>query len=405
MIESEHINPDVLKWARETAGLPIAEAAEKLGLRDTAKLTAVEKLRALEDGTHDPAPTMLQKAASLYRRPLIAFFMPTPPRRADRGEDFRSSATIASTRDNATLDALLRDIRARQQMVRQVLEDADNAERRPFAGSARIVDGPAEVAASIRMTLGVSEAQQRRCRDAGALFSLLRAAAEGAGVYVLLRGDVGSHHSDIGEDVFRGLALADDAVPFVVVNDNDAASARPFTLLHELAHIWLGASGISGPLRGVPDNVIERFCNDAASEFLLPSPAIQDHSHLLRAPRTEAMAAIQNLATTWNVSEPAVTYRFVKEGWISATAASELFALYRDRWQRDKQRQKEDRQPDETGPSFYMMRRHQLGAGLIDMVRRALQEEALTHTKAAKILGVGPGSVSSLLRDERRAAR
>ena len=45
MIESEHINPDVLKWARETAGLPIAEAAEKLGLRDTAKLTAVEKLR------------------------------------------------------------------------------------------------------------------------------------------------------------------------------------------------------------------------------------------------------------------------------------------------------------------------------------------------------------------------
>ena len=121
-------------------------------------------------------------------------------------------------------------------MVRQILEDAEEAERRPLVGSARITDGPAKVAASIRAALGITEEQQRRSRDAGALFSVLRTVAERAGIYVLMRGDVGSHHSDIGEDVFRGFALADDLVPFVVINDNDAATARSFTLLHELAH-------------------------------------------------------------------------------------------------------------------------------------------------------------------------
>lgn len=402
MSESEHINPDVLRWARETAGLAVAEAAEKLGLKDTAKMSAVEKLQALENGERAPAPTTLQKAASLYRRPLIAFYMSTRPRRGDRGEDFRSSST-ASSQENGTLDALLRDIRARQQMVRQVLEDAEEAERRPFVGSARITDGPPKVAASIRDALNITPEQQRHSRDAAALFKMLRIATERTGIYVLLRGDVGSHHSDIGEDVFRGFALADDFVPFVVINDNDATTARPFTLLHELAHIWLGASGVSGPLRGVPDNVIERFCNDTASEFLLPPAEIPDYSRLLLADLDDVKDSIQCLASTWSVSEPAVAYRFAKEGWISETILSRLFAIYRDRWQKEKQRQKDNRQPEERGPSPHVVRRFQLGAGLLNVVRRALQAEALTYTKAAKILGVGPASISALLYEKRSA--
>jgi Zn-dependent peptidase ImmA (M78 family) len=219
-------------------------------------------------------------------------------------------------------------------MVRQILEDAEKAERRPLAGPARITDGPAKVVASFRAALGITEEQQRRSRDAEALFSVLRTVAERAGIHVLMRGDVGSHHSDIGEDVFRGFARADDLVPFVVINDNDAATARPFTLLHELAHIWLGASGVSGPLRGEPENIAERFCNDAASEFLLPSSAIPNYSRLLRASLNDMIDAVQNLASTWHVSEPAVAYRFAKESWIPEAVLSLLFAMYRDRWQK-----------------------------------------------------------------------
>jgi Zn-dependent peptidase ImmA (M78 family) len=404
MAQTEQINPKILTWARETAGLTVAEAAEKLGLKDTAKATAAQKLQDLEDGKRDLAQTTLQKAASIYRRPLIAFYMSKPPARGDRGEDFRS-ATSSSARENGTLDALLRDVRARQQMVREVLEDADEAKPRPFVGSARIEQGPKNVAAAIRITLGVSEEQQKRSKDTGALFVTLRTAAERIGVYVLLLGDVGSHHSDIGEDAFRGFALADDVAPFVVINDNDAGTARSFTLMHELVHIWIGESGISGPLRDVPDNVIERFCNDTASEFLLPSDALPDYSALLGAPLNDVTGAIQNVASAWKVSEPAVAYRFAQRGWINRAIASQLFAMFVERWRREKQRERESRNPADTGPGYYVLRRHRLGAGLLGVVRRALHEETLTHTRAAKILGVGPASVSLLLQEERPAGR
>src|ERR1700733_2601224 len=148
---SERSNPDILKGARETAGLSLAEAAEKLGLKDTAKATAVEKLHKLEMGDGDPGQTFLRKAEAAYRRPLITFYLPAPPKRGERGEDFRSQAGTVSARDNAT-----RDVRARQQMLRVALEDAeDGTDRVPFVGSARIADQPSQVAAEIRTVIGV----------------------------------------------------------------------------------------------------------------------------------------------------------------------------------------------------------------------------------------------------------
>jgi hypothetical protein len=114
MSDSAQINSRVLVWARETAGLSVAE---KLGLKDSARATAAEKLSAMEQGGREPGQTTLQKVASVYRRPLIAFYMSQPPKRGERGEDFRTVTGTVSARDNGTLDALARDIRARQQDV------------------------------------------------------------------------------------------------------------------------------------------------------------------------------------------------------------------------------------------------------------------------------------------------
>jgi Zn-dependent peptidase ImmA (M78 family) len=404
MAQTEQINPRMLTWARETAGLSVEEAAEKLGLKDSAKASAAEKLLALEAGQRAPGQTTLQRAVAAYRRPLIALYMAEPPKRGERGQDYRTVSGFVSARDNGTLDALLRDVRARQQMLRQVLEDEEEARTLPYVGSARIAHGAKKVAASIRASLEVTEEQQRLNKGPTGLFTLLRSASERIGVYVLLLGDVGSHHSDIGEEVFRGFALADDVAPFVVVNDNDAVAARAFTLVHELAHIWLGASGVSGPLHGMSDNVIDRFCNDVAGEFLLPPDEIPDHSALRGADIALVVRATERLAEAWNVSQAVVAYRFARNGWIDGAMATALFKMFADRWRREKQRVRDTRGPDDSGPTYYVVRRHRLGSALLDVVRRALQGESLTHTRAAKILGVSPSSVGPLLQERIRAA-
>ena len=81
-----------------------------------------------------------------------------------------------------------------------------------------------------------------------------------------------------------------------------------------------------------------------------------------------------------------------------------MFRAFADRWRAERQRVRETRGPEDRGPPPDVVRRARLGSGLLDKVRRALQEDALTHTKAARILGVPPGAVDQLLRERQRAA-
>jgi Zn-dependent peptidase ImmA (M78 family) len=399
MRQTEDINPRILTWARETAGLTVEEAADKLALGSSERATAASKLSALESGDRSPTSAQLQKAAALYKRPLITFYMPEPPQRGDRGEDFRTAPGEVSKRANGLLDALLRDVKARQQMVRNVLEDEDEATRLAYVGSASMEQGSATVAGSIRTALGIATEQQKAAKGPDGLFSLLRSTAEKIGVFVLLLSDTGSHHSAISEEVFRGFAIADEVAPFIVINDRDARTARSFTLIHELTHIWLGQTGVSGPVRDTPSNAIERFCNDVAGEFLLPSFALDDLSQSRGMDVPSALRATERVSQAWNVSQALVTYRLARKQWVSAAVAGEIFRQLAERWRNERERSR-DAQSDTGGPSYYVVKRSRLGEALMHVVRRGLQGDVLTHTRAAKILGVKPASVEPLLRGQ-----
>ena len=62
----------------------------KVGIRDARGVAAVDRLAALERGEREPTRPVLVKMAQHYRRPLLAFYLTAPPRRGDRGADFRT---------------------------------------------------------------------------------------------------------------------------------------------------------------------------------------------------------------------------------------------------------------------------------------------------------------------------
>ena len=139
------VNPAIMVWARATAGLTQEEAARKLGFQDSSRSSAVEKLALIEQGQKEPSRPQLTKMAGQYRRPLLTFYLSKPPRAGERGVDFRTLPQSADAAKEALLDALIREIRARQSMVRVMLEDEDEAESLPFVGSHLIEDGRAAV--------------------------------------------------------------------------------------------------------------------------------------------------------------------------------------------------------------------------------------------------------------------
>ena len=72
-------NPQVLTWARETAGLSLAEAADAITLNTARGVTGADRLAAMERGEVDPSRPLLLRMAHKYRRPLLVFYLDRPP--------------------------------------------------------------------------------------------------------------------------------------------------------------------------------------------------------------------------------------------------------------------------------------------------------------------------------------
>jgi Zn-dependent peptidase ImmA (M78 family)/transcriptional regulator with XRE-family HTH domain len=379
-------NPDLFRWARLSAGLELEGAARAIGV-------IPRSLAEFENGNKEPSRATLSKMAKVYRRSLLTFYLPTPPSNGDRGEDFRTVTADRTVEADADIDALVRDLRVRQQLVRAVLLDDEDVKPLEFVGSVRFEVGVETLTGLIERQLGMTRAHYRAQKDAGSAFAFLRQRVEQVGVFVLLIGNLGSHHSAIPVEAFRGFAIADSSAPFIAINDGDAKAAWSFTLLHELAHLWLGATGVSGG--GAPEKIIERFCNEVAGEFLFPrSEAVEINLEEMEV--NKQVELISDRALDLRVSRQLVAYGLFKAGRIPFDVWKLLDAELRKRWIAERTREK-DRSNNSNGPSYYVVRRHRLGNAMLEFARRYTDAGELSPAKAAKVLGVKPRSVSPLL--------
>ena len=391
------INPEILVWARESAGLSQEEAVKRLGIKDARGVNPIQRLAALETGEREPSRPMLLKMSKQYRRSLLAFYLPRPPERANRGEDFRTLPRGHSESDDALLDALVRDIGARQSTVRAIIADDPDAKELNFIGSMHIRDGVSAVAASIRETLVFDRDAFRSAPTPEQAFTLLRERVEAIGIFVLLAGNLGSHHTSLDVESFRGFALADGIAPFIVINDQDSKAAWSFTLLHEVTHLWLGKTGVSGSTAG---SRLERFCNDVAGRLLVSSSELDEFSRASDQDTRSLGQQIAAFASARNVSATLIAYRLLRAEILDDDAWTQLSDTFRRQWLQQRSDRRERSREQEGGPNYYVVRRHRVGKALIEFVRRNLAEGDLTTVKAGQVLGVRPKNVYPLLQPD-----
>lgn len=390
------INYKMLKWARKNALLSLDEATKKLGVKDGVKASADEKLKRYEKGEKVPSRAMLLKMANQYHTPLLTFYLSNPPRKGDRGEDFRTLPGHVETEQDAYVDVLIRDIKARQSTVREALLNQDESFRLDFIGRSATNEGVERIAETLHNLLGFEFAEFRSQKTVEAAFKLLRQRVEQNGIFVILKGNLGSYHSDIDVKVFRGFALSDDVAPFIVINDRDAKSAWSFTLLHELTHLLLGQTGISGAFAELQ---IEKFCNEVASQVLLPDAdfdVFQPASFALE----ELIQEVSDFALSFKVSSSHVAYRLYKKGDINEAQWYQLRDHYQRKWIEGREATREKGRNQEGGPSYYVVNRYRLGS-LVGLVQRLTYSGAISTTKAGMLLGIRPLKVHRLFESAR----
>ncbi|MEF8729180.1 MAG: ImmA/IrrE family metallo-endopeptidase [Accumulibacter sp.] len=282
------VNRELLTWARERAGMNTLELAGRF-----------PKLGEWEDGTLLPTLRQLEEFARTVHVPIGYLFLPAPPQEALPIPDFRTLADRVVARPSPNLLDTIYLCQQRQDWFRDYARVHALAPL-VFVGSVRMQDSPERVAEAMRQALALSVEDRQRVPTWTDALRQLAAKAEDAGVLVMASSILGSNsHRKLDVEEFRGFALADDLAPLVFINAADSKGAQMFTLAHELAHLWLGESGVSDPVAGQPPaQRVERWCNAVAAEFLVPLAALRSE-HEADAPIGDQ---IQRLARIFKVS-------------------------------------------------------------------------------------------------------
>lgn len=262
------VQPGLLRWARARSGIDDETVAKRFPHFD-------DWLGG------ELAPTLKQLEAFAHRThtPVGFLFLDEPPTEQVPIPDFRtvSDRTIAADRVSADLLDVIYACQTRQEWYRdhQLLNRETPLD---FVGTARTSDDAVGVAGRMRALLDWTAESRATCRTWDAALTWLREHAEAAGVLVSITGIVGSDtHRALDPQEFRGFALADPYASVVFVNGADAKAAQVFTLAHELAHLWLGATALSDlDPQSTRSNEIERWCNEVAAELLVPIGEFRD---------------------------------------------------------------------------------------------------------------------------------
>jgi Zn-dependent peptidase ImmA (M78 family)/transcriptional regulator with XRE-family HTH domain len=369
------VPPALFAWARERAGLDA-----------TALAARFPQLDQWEAGTRQPTLRQLEQYAQATHAPVGYFFLPAPPQESLPIPDFRTLG-LGVPRVSANLLDVVYACQSRQAWYRD--EAQVNGETPlPFIGSARLQDEPAAVADRVRQTLGFSVAERAACPTWTEALRLFIAQAEAAGAMVMVSGVVmnnNTRHLDVRE--FRGFALADPLAPLVFINGADSKAAQMFTLAHELAHLWLGQSGVSNaPPSETMDHDTESWCNRVAAELLVPQAAFQN------ALRTDEPlpAALPRLARHFKVSSLVILRRLFDAGLLDREA---FWQAYRA----EEQRLSHLASRNTGGGDFYRTTVARVSRRFASALVASTMEGRTLYRDAFRMLGIAkPGTFNEL---------
>lgn len=370
MTGSMPVNPAILKWARETAGFSIEDAAKKL----KRKRINVDTLAAWERGEQFPTYSQLERLAyEIYRRPLAIFFFPEPPQEETPRESFRTLPEEEIRRMTAKMRFLVKQARSMQISLDELNEGKNPAAR---IISRALVFRPdislKDMVSSVRAYLGIAIGIQLQWRSAEKAFSEWRTAIESHGIFIF--------KDAFKDDNISGFCLYDKNFSIIYVNNSKPATRQIFTLFHELAHLLFRTGGIDASDEGYihllkgADRQIEVQCNRFAGAFLVPDENFN--------PRIKKLSitdsAISELANLYSVSREVILRKLFDRKLISQSFYDRMVKKWRE----------EFGEKSGSGGDYYLTKRVYLGERYLELAFSRYYQNRLSLEQLADHLGV-----------------
>lgn len=369
-------NGAVLRWARERASLSLDEAARKIA-------KAPDDIEAWEEESRVPTVRQARLLADAYGRPFLEFFLDEPPKlpeptlipdlrmhRDASPVERRELLAIQTWAEEQRLNALdlYETLGESPPNVPEGLVATTNKPAEAFASIAReAIDFP------IELQLALTSSQK------DTLPRLLRRRFEASGILVLKDNSLAKHRA-------RGMCVAHFPLPIIVFG-GEAASAQAFTLAHELGHVALRQSAISGA--PWPQHIassaraVEDWCDRFAAAFLIPAKSL---AAFREKPSTPASRIddleLRTLARTFGVSPHATLLRLVNLGYVNADF---YWNVKREHFLEEER----DYRPPPARSEYYGSRyRNSCGDLYTSLVLEAWSTGLITNHNAGEFMGI-----------------
>ena len=204
------LQPKVLRWARERAGLSQEDLAKRIPV-------SVGRVKEWEE-TGKISIAQTGKLAAKTYTPLGYLYLSEPPDESLPIRDFRTRDDTPPKGPSPNLLDTVYQMQRRQAWMRDDLIEG-GADPLPFVDAYSLTNDHTEVAAAMRDALGLADGWAEVLSTWSDALRTLHERLEGARILAVFNGVVGNNTSrKLDPNEFQGFALVDEYAPLVFVN-------------------------------------------------------------------------------------------------------------------------------------------------------------------------------------------
>lgn len=391
------IKYDVFQWLYNTSGYTEQELIKEL--------TSIKPKtwKSWMENKRDPELThaQIKELANLYKRPIAAFLISTPPEDPIIPQDFRQNKEASYSKE------LHRIFRSAHRKLELFIEMAENIGENVTVELAYCTtsDDPFIIAEKERKKFSTNHIFSEK--EARIAYPLWRTYFAEKGIPIF--------QYNMDNDGIRGFVTKAGNASAIVVNSGDKMESRIFTIFHEYAHILLGTGGVictddGDKSRDPKIREIELWCNNFAGAFLMPSSLIEENTKILtKIENEDYIGAASELAKQTATSKTAALVRLVVLDKINQKCADAILSSlayvpkkHIGEWDSiDEEDAEDDSQPTETkklsgGPDRALLTVKGLGEAYINLAQKNYEKGHISYATFLENIGISKNSYERL---------
>lgn len=355
MTKRLQINSDILLSYIEKSDVEFDKIKERV--KDVDLFVGGEKM---------PTYNQLEKIASAINIPTGLLVLNNPVNVSTQRLSFRTPNSATISQMSSELRDTIVEMQEKQSFLQEQIDDTIDLHNQSLTD----VTDHMIIAERIRTKLKLPIDHLSSSKDNPIRY--FRNMISNIGIFVFFNGKIRDNtHRPLNPKEFRGFSLKSTRAPIIFINQKDSPNAQLFTMVHELAHLFIDDEGISQESEQRDYHIqTEALMNRVTAEILVPKVLFERETSL----------DVEALAIKYKVSRYVIARRLLDLGKITDDAYDEIVKSLESSAPLRKQ---------PSGGNYNTNLRFRVDDTFFRFVHNAIMQDQVSYSEAFRLIGTG----------------